>query len=214
VKEHSRSRARLESPLSPITGLRRRLEVELLGGRRVRVRVAATNGRPVPVSWSLYSNTRVRPDGWAYVRLAPEGIKRIDAPRDTAAYPHRIVRGFFTSPPGRKPAASGPALTADVFLQPAEPQIAYFRGHQLLRKRTQGIDPSRLHPEETLVELYRSSGGGADAELLELEMHGPYETLRPGQTMAFEETWEVVDYPGAAEPGAHVDFLERLGATR
>jgi uncharacterized protein DUF4380 len=214
VRESSRSKVRLESPLSPITGLRRQLEVELAGARRVRVRVSATNGRTTPVAWSIYSNTRVRPEGWAYVRLAGDGIKRIEGPRGTPAYPHRIVRGFFVSPPGVKPARTDTPLTADVFLRPAEPQIAYFRGGQLLLKRTENFSEARLHPEETLVELYRSSGGGSDGKLLELEMHGPYETLAPGQTISFEETWEIVEYSGAGEPGAHVDFLKRLAAAR
>jgi hypothetical protein len=30
--------------------------------------------------------------------------------------------------------------------------------------------------------------------------------------MSFEEMWEIVDYAGAAETGAHLDFLERLAA--
>jgi uncharacterized protein DUF4380 len=214
VRASSPSRARLESPSSPITGLRRRLEVELVGARRVRVRVTATNARTAPVAWSIYSNTRVRPDGWAYVGLAPDGIKRIDGPRDTPAYPHRIVRGFFASPPGVKPARADTPLTADVFLRPTEPRIAYFRGHQLFLKRTENFSEARLHPEETLVEIYRSSGGGRDAELLELEMHGPYVRLEPGEAMSFEEMWEIVDYAGPAEPEAHLDFLERLAAAR
>ena len=165
------------------------------------------------MAWSLYSNTRVRPDGWAYVRLAPDGIARIDRPRDTPAYPHRVVGGFFVSPPGVKPARAEAPLTADAFLRPTEPQIACFRGHQLFLKRTEAFPPARLHPEETLVEIYRSSGGGSEGELLELEMHGPYERLEPGQTMSFEESWEVLDYPGPAEPGAHLDFLQRLPTT-
>jgi Domain of unknown function (DUF4380) len=214
VRESSRSKARLESPLSPITGLRRELEVELAGARRVRIRVSATNGRTTPVAWSIYSNTRVRPDGWAYVRLARGGIKRIDGPRGTPAYPHRVLRGFFASPPGVKPARADTARTADAFLRPAEPQIAYFRAHQLFLKRTENFSETRLHPEETLVELYRSSGGRSDGKLLELEMHGPYETLPPGQTISFVETWELVEYSGAGEPGAHVEFLERLAAAR
>jgi hypothetical protein len=212
VRESSRSRARLESPPSPITGLRRQLEVELVGARRVRIRVTATNVRKTPVAWSFYSNTRVRPDGWAYVRLAADGIKRIDSPGDGSAYPHRIVRGFFVSPPGLKPAPAETPRTADAFLRPVEAEIAYFRGHQLFRKRTASVSEMRLHADETPVEIYRSSGGGRDAELLELEMHGPYETLAPAQTMSFEETWEILDYPGPAESGAHLDFLARLYA--
>ena len=76
VRESSATRALLESPRSPITGFKRRLEVELVGARRVRIRVTAMNVRTTGVAWSLYSNTRVRPDGWAYVRLAPEADRR------------------------------------------------------------------------------------------------------------------------------------------
>jgi uncharacterized protein DUF4380 len=211
VRARSRSRVRLAAPPSPITGLRRELEAELVGARRVRIRLRATNSRTTPVAWSVYSNTRVRPDGWAYVRLAPDGIQRIDSPEDgSAAYPHRVLRDVFVSPPGVKPAPDGTPRTADTFLRPVDARIAYFRGHQLFLKRTASFSETRLHPEETLVEIYRSSGGGAEGELFELEMHGPYETLAPGQALSFEETWEILDYPGPAEPGAHLDFLERL----
>jgi len=212
VRGRSRTTARLESPPSPITGLLRQLEVELVGTRRVRIRATATNVRTTPVAWSFYSNTRVRPDGWAYVRLAPDGIKRIEGPRDeSAAYPHLLVRGFFVSPPGVKAAPGGAARTADASLRPVEAEIAYFRGHQLLLKRTETFSEKHLHPEETLVEIYRSSGSGREAKLLELELHGPYEALGPGQSMSFEETWEVRDYAGPPVTGAHLDFLDRLG---
>jgi hypothetical protein len=171
--------------------------------------VTGTNIRTTPVAWSFYSNTRVRPEGWAYVRLAPNGIQRIDGP--AAAYPHELRRGFFCSPPGVKPASPQTPRTADFFLRPVTGEIAYFRGHQMLLKQTTNANEARLHPEDTLVELYRSSGGDAEAPLLELEMHGPYETLQPGQAMSFEENWEIVDYPGAADPEAHLDFLETRG---
>ena len=211
MRESSATRVRLESPPSPITGLKRQLEVELLGPSRVRIRVIATNIRTTPVAWSLYSNTRVRPDGWAYVRLVPDGIQRIDGPADASArYPHRIERGFFASPPGVAPLTGRTPRTADIYLRPTEGRIAYFRGRQLLVKRTESFDEKRLHPEETLVEIYRSSGAGSDAPLLELEMHGPYESLAPGQSLFFEETWEILDYPGPAEPGSHMEFLEGL----
>ncbi len=210
VRDRTGTRVRLESPPSPVTGLRRALEAELVGARGVRIRVTATNVRTSAVAWSVYSNTRVRPDGWAYVRLAPDGVKRIDRPGDgSLEYPHRLARGFFVSPPAVEPAPGGAPRTADAYLRPVEPCIAYFRGRQLLLKRTASFDEGRLHPEETRVEIYRSSGGGGDAALLELELHGPYETLAPGQAMSFEETWEIVDYPGPAEPEAHLQFLAR-----
>ena len=100
--------------------------------------------------------------------------------------------------------------TSKAFLRPADGEIDYFRGHELLRKRTEGTSEARLHPEQALVEIYRAGAREAADDLLELEMHGPYETLAPRAVMSFEETWEVVDYPGPAEPEAHVSFLEGL----
>jgi Domain of unknown function (DUF4380) len=178
------------------------------------VRVAVTNARKTAVAWSVYSNTRVRPEGWAYVRLAPDGVRRIERPRTGPAYPHRVEGGFFVFPPGVTAGPGAAPLTADVYLRPAEPRIAYFLGGMLLLKSTRPFSPSRLHPEETLVELYRSSGGASEAALLELELHGPYVTLAPGKSTSFEETWEILDYPGAAEPAAHMAFLSRLGEDR
>ena len=211
VIEQSATRVRLASPPSPITGLKRELAVELVGPRRVRLRVTATNVRETEVAWDLWSNTRVRPEGWAYVRLGPDGIRKIDGPGDgSPAYPHAVLRGFFVSPPGERPVPPQTQRTSKTFLRPADSQVAYFRGHELLLKRTEPASEARLHPEQALVELYRASGRGPEDDLLELEMHGPYETLAPGGTMSFEETWDVLDYPGPAEPGAHVGFLGGL----
>jgi hypothetical protein len=180
----------------------------------VRLRVTATNVRPKPVAWDLWSNTRARPEGWAYVRLAEGGIRKVDGPGDgSPAYPHAEHRGFFVSPPGEKAVSAQAQRTSKAFLRPESGEIDYFRGHELLRKRTDAKGESRLHPEQALVEIYRSAGREPAEDLLELEMHGPYETLVPGAALSFEETWEVVDYPGPADPEAHVAFLEGLSRT-
>jgi hypothetical protein len=39
-------------------------------------------------------------------------------------------------------------------------------------------------------------------------MHGPYETLAPGASMSFEQTFELLDYDGPPTPEGH---LARLG---
>jgi len=211
VRERSETRAVLESPPSPVTGLTRRLEVELVAPRFVRLRVTATNVRSTPVAWDLWSNTRARPEGWAYVRLAEDGIRKVDAPSDAAAaYPHFSRRGFFVSPPGERAVAPQKERTSKAFLRPRSGEVDYFRGRDLLRKRTEMGSEGHLHPEQAAVEIYRAAGREPAGDLLELEMHGPYETLATGATMSFEETWEVVDYPGAADVLAHLDFLEGL----
>ena len=46
-------------------------------------------------------------------------------------------------------------------------------------------------------------------------VHRTFDTLAPGQSLSFEETWEVRGYSGAADPEAHVRFLEgHRGGTR
>lgn len=214
IRERSEMRAVLQSPPSPVTGLTRRLEVEIVAPRTVRLRVTATNVRSTAVAWDLWSNTRVRPEGWAYVRLAEDGIRKVDTPPDAAgAYPYLSQRGFFVSPPGERPVPPQAQRTSKAFLRPRSGEVDYFRGHELLRKRTEMVSEGRLHPEQAVVEIYRAQGRGAADDLLELEMHGPYERLAPGAAMSFEETWEVMDYSGPEEVAAHLDFLERLVRT-
>ena len=201
VRERSQTRVSLESPPSPISGLVRRLDVEIVAPRVVRLRVTATNVRSKPVAWDLWSNTRVRPEGWAYVRLAEGGIRKVDGPADgSPAYPHLLRRGFLVSPPGEKAVPPQTTRTSKAFLRPASGEVDYFRGHDLLRKRTEGTSERRLHPEQALVEIYRAAGREPADDLLELEMHGPYETLAPGAAMSFEETWELVTTPGRRSP--------------
>lgn len=209
VRERTKARARLESPPSPVTGLRRVLEVTLVDPRRVSIRVTATNVRSTPVSWDIWSNTRVRSEGWAYVQLAGDGVRRFDKSHDgSPAYPHSRVRDWFVSAPGFRPEGAAVRRTSKAFLRPVRPEVAYFRGPWLVRKSTAPVAEERLHPEQAAVEIYRSGGRTAADDLLELEMHGAFETLAPGQSISFEESWEVLGYDGAAEPEAHVRFLE------
>lgn len=215
VRERSATRARLESPRSPVTGLRRVLEVALVGPRRVGIRVMATNVRSTPVSWNIWSNTRMRPEGWAYVPLAGDGVRRFDKSHDgSPAYPHSRVRDWFVSAPGFRPEGAAVMRTSKAFLRPVRPEVAYFHGSWLVRKSTAPVAEDRLHPEQAAIEIYRAGGRTAADDLLELEMHGAFETLAPGQSISFEESWEVQAYDGAAEPEAHVRFLEGLRGGR
>jgi Domain of unknown function (DUF4380) len=202
----------MRGPVSPITGLEFTETVEIVGPRKVRFVAVATNRRVTSVAWDLWPNTRVRPEGWPYVRIGPGSVPRIDGPKGgrAAAYPHRIVDGFLTLPPGVRPAAPAQQLHVKVFLQPASGEIAYFLGVQLLRLQAELVPPERLHPEQAFVELYRGAGADPASDILELEMHGPYVRVGPGESMRFEQTAEVLDYVGAPTAESHVVFLKSL----
>jgi hypothetical protein len=196
-----------------VTGLAFAHEYEITGERTVRMKTTATNGRTTPVSWDLWPNTRVRTEGFPYVLPDPTQMLRMDGPRpddpDVGAYPGEVRGGWFTLPPGRKPEGGRKKLWAKAFVRPAAGTIAYFFGRQLLVIRAPIVPRAKLHGEQAFVELYRGAGKGAD-NVLELEMHGPYETLAPGASTSFEQTFEILDYAGPETQEGHLARLQDL----
>jgi hypothetical protein len=137
---------------------------------------------------------------------------RMDGPRPAEAeagpYPTESRRGWLTFPPGRKPEGGRKRLWSKAYVRPTEGLIAYFLGPRLLLIRAPLVPPKRLHGDQAFIEVYRGSGKGGD--ILELEMHGPYETLAPGASMSFEQTFELMDYHGPETPEGHLARLEAL----
>jgi hypothetical protein len=213
IRERTASRLRLRGPMSPVTGLALEHEYEVTGPRTVRMKVVATNRRDTPVSWDLWPNTRVRPEGWPYVPLGPGEAPRVEGPGPEEAavgpYPSSTRDGWITLPPGERPKPPRSKLWAKAFLRPALGLIAFFYGRELLLVRAPLVPKERLHPEQAFVEIYR--GASDEEDILELEMHGPYETLAPGASMGFEQTFEIValDQEGTT-PSAHLERLRGL----
>jgi Domain of unknown function (DUF4380) len=205
---------RLKGATSPVTGLALEHEYEITGERTVRMKTTATNGRDAPVSWDLWPNTRVRPEGFPYALPDPMQMLRMDGPQladgNAGAYPSEMRGGWVTLPPGRKPESGRKRLWAKAYVRPAQGLIAYFLGRQMLLIRAPIVPREKVHGEQAFIEIYRGAGKGADT-VLELEMHGPYERLAPGASMSFEQTFEVLDYDG---PPAQEGHVARLGALR
>jgi hypothetical protein len=213
VVEKTATLLKLKGAVSPVTGLALEHEYEITGERTVRMKATATNGRGTPVSWDLWPNTRVRPEGHPYVSPDPMQMLRMEGPPltdgDARAYPSEIRGGWLTLPPGKKPESGARRLWAKAYVRPSRGLIAYFLGQQLLVIRAPIVPRGKLHGEQAFIELYRGAGKGVDT-ILELEMHGPSETLAPGASMSFEQTFEILDYDGPETPEGHVARLEAL----
>jgi hypothetical protein len=213
VVERTAKLLRLRGATSPVTGLGLEHEYEITGERTVRMKTTATNGRDTPVSWDLWPNTRVRPEGHPYVPLDPTQMLRMDGPHptdtDAGACPSETRRGWLTLPPGSKPGSGHRRLWAKAYVRPARGLIAYFLGDELLLIRAPIVPRRELHGEQAFIEIYRGAGKGADT-ILELEMHGPYETLAPGASMSFEQTFEILEYDGPRTQEGHLARLETL----
>jgi hypothetical protein len=106
------------------------------------------------------------------------------------------------------PEAPFKKLWTKAYVRPSRPFIACFIGKELLLMRAPLVPKEKLHPEQASIEIYRGSAEGE--VVLELEMHGPYETLAPGASMSFEQTFELVDYDGPPDPAEHLSRLRRL----
>jgi hypothetical protein len=214
VVERSPTRLRLRGEVSPVTGLRLEHDLEITGERTVRMAVTGTNGRDEPVSWDLWANTRVPPEGFPYVPLDPAEPPRVDVPEPAGtgpgAYPHEVLDGWLTLPPGHDPEPSQGRLWAKAFVRPPRGVIAFFHQGQLLLIRAPVVPVDALHPEQAFVEIYRGAAAGEEGDILELEMHGAYEALAPGESMRFEQTFEVLDYEGEDSPAAHLAALRDL----
>jgi hypothetical protein len=213
VVERTATLLKLKGATSPVTGLGLEHEYEITGERTVRMKTTATNGRATPVAWDLWPNTRVRTEGFPYVLPDPEQMLRMDGPRpddpNVGAYPSEMRGGWLTLPPGRRPESGRKKLWAKAYVRPAVGTIAYFLGKQLLLIRAPIVPRAKLHGEQVFIEIYRGAGKGAD-NALELEMHGPYETLAPGASMSFEQTFELLDHAGPETQEGHLARLEVL----
>jgi len=113
-------------------------------------------------------------------------------------------------PPGHHPEPPARRLTAKAFVPLARGLVAYFRASELLLIRGAAAPLASLHPEQAAVEIYRGAGPAPADDILELEMHSPYATLPPGGSMAFEQTFEVLDYDGSPDAAGHLARLSRL----
>jgi len=214
VVERTPTRLSLRGAVSPVTGLSLAHEYEIVGERTVRMKATATNGRDTKVAWDLWPNTRVRPEGFPYVPLRADDAPRVDGPetegRPVGRYPHEVRDGWLALPPGHRPRPRQEKLWAKAFVRPARGLIACFLGRHILVVRADVVPPERLHPEQAFVEIYRGAGRTDAEDILELEMHGPYETLAPGKSMSFEQTFEILQYDGAHVVEAHLARLAEI----
>jgi hypothetical protein len=69
---------------------------------------------------------------------------------------------------------------------------------------------SAIHPNQALVEVYNSVAIDSKQDLLELEYHSPYKTLKPGEIMEAWETWEVHAYAGPDHQKKQIEFLNTI----
>jgi hypothetical protein len=212
VEEASAERAVLRGPESPISGVQLVKTVRLGADGAVTVTAEARNIREDSVCWDVWSNTRMEGACQAYVPVHPARSLRLE---HGSGHPleHRMtppaVRGRWFSFDSGRPLPEGVLGTsAKAFLNPDPGLIAGFTPTDVFMKHFTPTPPGDVHPEQSAVEIYQALSAEPGEGLLELEAHGPFQRISPGEALAFEESWHVLPWRGTDAPAEHVEFLE------
>jgi hypothetical protein len=215
LQEKNAQRVTLQSPNSPVSGVAMHKTFSLVDGKpnQIRLDVSAQNIRDTKIAWDIWFNSRVPHTTNVYVPVASMSDVRIQHFTDATYGPleHNFSDGLFalenhasTTHQGRK---------GKVFIQPAQGWMAAFRDQQLLIIQFALQPKSAIHPEQGQIELYQEFLSAYPEDgLLELEVHAPYKTLKPRETMSAAETWTLLPYAGATTPSAQRAFLRELAS--
>jgi hypothetical protein len=211
VVEKSAMQMVMQTPESPISGveLRKTFALDETAKNRVNLKLEGTNIRTEAVSWDLWFNTRVHADTQVYVPVLTEGDVRvtnfIDAQADGLDY---SINDGILSLNLTPPAETKTWRHGKLFIQPSEGWLAGFRNGQVFIIRFPVQPLKHIHPEQGQVELYHDYRPHALSQgMLEMEVHGIYRTLAPGETMSATEQWTLLAYDGPDTHEARIAFL-------
>jgi hypothetical protein len=179
-----------------------------IDGNKVYLSTSAKNTGGEPVSWGLWHNTRM--NGWDFVFVQADSSTL----RQNEYYNRGNIQkpelhyhdGFYTYD-ASAPENAKAVHKAKAFFDVKNPLIAGHHRKQWLIIRSEAIDNSQIHPDETRVQLYIENSYQAATDLQELEMQFAYQTIAPGASIEGAETWEILSASGKNDK---YELLEEL----
>lgn len=209
VMKQGASHIHLCGPESPVSGVKVCKTYTFTGPRTLELTTVLTNVREAPVSWGIWSNTRLDPAVRFYVAMEgrSDEAARYDDPDGFRG--RFLARGHWFTFGEPLPEAE---INNKVYLSTQLAWVGIFHGDWLWVKEVANIKPSEVHPSQAPVEVYIRSGGKA-SRLLELEFHGPYTEIEPGEAIALTETWTLHEASASMTEEDRLAMLTRLRAT-
>jgi len=182
---------------SPISGLLFTKKIEIDENGKLYFEVIARNIRKEEVKWDLWLITRVNGYNLNFVPVTSAEDVCLTNPSHAhqGKAPYKIEDGFFSFTAERMD-RNYKECTGKAIINPEKPYMATLAGDNLLVIRFEKQNPADIHPEQGEVELYSFATPQRETSMLELEIHAPYKTLQPGESMSACEIWEV--YPFSA----------------
>lgn len=209
VVEQSEHHLLLEGPPSPYSGIKmiKRYQLDQNGAH---LTVTGINITDRVLHWGLWSNTRVYGNTRVFVPVSGKDRDsfRIEAPQDQGI-PYTVESGYFSFAPGVEDKAN---IYSKAYLFPNANWMAGFRNHQAFVKVMQDVDPHAVHEKQAVFEVYKLRPNKAtnDPGLTEMEAHGPYLELKPGDEMTLSERWMIFDLDEELEKDESIRPVEWL----
>lgn len=212
VSDRKTDSVKLTSPPSPVTGIRMVKEISIRKNTAL-LKVTATNIRNSSVSWDIWSNTRIQKNADIYVPVDPAGrpfkIENAGMHLETNyILPYGVLLNYFHFDIAAARNDGRHNYSAKVFMNPSKGMIAAFCGDFLFMKKSMLIAPDKIHPDQAFVEIYKNISMDPAESLTEIEMHGEYRALAPGESMSFEETWELIPCGELLKIEDKIKFIE------
>lgn len=217
VQEKNAQQVTLQSPNSPVSGVAMQKTFSLVEGKpnQIRLDVTAQNIRDTNIAWDIWFNSRVPHTTNVYVPVASMSDVRVENFTDATygSLDHNFSDGMFALE--NHPSQTHQGRKGKIFIQPAKGWMAAFRDQQLLIIQFALQPKSAIHPEQGQIELYQEFLNNEQEDgLLELEVHAPYKTLKPRETMSATETWTLLPYAGENTATAQKAFLRALANSK
>jgi hypothetical protein len=218
VVEKSMGRIVLRGPDSPVSGVRLTKTVAILPDHRIEVSVTAENIRAVPVRWDLWSNTRLAgtcqgyatycDKTWDALRLEFSG-----QPETTRMMPYCAANDVFSFAVDSVWRDRTYGYVAKAFLKPEGERLilaAFTPDTLFLKEAVATAEP--VSPGHRAIEIFQqlTAEKSPGCDLLELEFHGPYRSLPPGEAMTFTETWTLLPWEGGTDPACQAEALREI----
>ena len=199
VNELAPDKVILTSSHSPFSGATMRKEVQLLPGGRVALKTVLKNTGGKSVRWGLWSNTCIPGDAVVWVQPKAGRELRLEFSSWDPAEERPLgyeMSGDFIRFPSHSAQSTGTRSFGKMFLHPETPAIVARIGDVILVKKTLPISPEKVAPGHAPVEIFGMREQDTSSSFLELEFHGEYRELAPGQSVSFLEFWEVFPLTG------------------
>lgn len=217
IDAHGDDHLTVTGAASPVSGVRLTKSYRLAGDT-VHLTATAVNIRDTPVQWGLWSNLHPLPTAEVIVpfpKPAPFSGPRLEL-RHTPAHPGQVGPIAFTHVDEclvvPVPQASD-ALERQgkLFLRHTPPWVAVIDAGWCLVVATTGTPADQVAPDHAPIEIFLERTRH-NPVMLEVEHHGVYRTLAPGETMRLAERWQLADYAGGDTHAERVRFVVATAA--